>query len=63
MFDTAKRGSIEKEKVRTILTTLGHSYDDKELEQMLSEEDPEGEFRTIVSLALNRFDKTLLGII
>ncbi|XP_066140687.1 troponin C-like [Euwallacea fornicatus] len=42
MFDTAKRGTIEKEKVRTILSTLGHSYDEKELEQMLSDEDPEG---------------------
>ncbi|XP_060523402.1 troponin C-like [Cylas formicarius] len=41
MFDSAKRGSIEREKVRTILTTLGHSYDDKELEAMLTEEDPE----------------------
>ncbi|ENN77949.1 hypothetical protein YQE_05626, partial [Dendroctonus ponderosae] len=41
MFDTANRGTIDREKVRTILTTLGHSYDDKELEQMLKDEDPE----------------------
>lgn len=43
MFDTANRGTIDREKVRTILTTLGHSYDDKELEQLLKDEDPEGE--------------------
>lgn len=43
MFDSANRGAIEKEKVRTILTTLGHSYDEKELEAMLSDEDPDGE--------------------
>ncbi|CAG9774066.1 unnamed protein product [Ceutorhynchus assimilis] len=42
MFDTAKRGAIDCEKVRTILTTLGHTYDDKELEKMLEDEDPEG---------------------
>ncbi|XP_050316116.1 troponin C-like [Anthonomus grandis grandis] len=41
MFDSGKSGTINREKVRTILTTLGHSYDDKELEQMLADEDPE----------------------
>lgn len=42
MFDSSKKGSIEKEKVRTILTTLGHSYDDTELDALLQNEDPEG---------------------
>lgn len=44
MFDSAKTGSIEKEKVRTILNTLGHTYDDSELHEMLDAEDVEGEF-------------------
>lgn len=42
MFDSGKKGSIEKEKVRTILNTLGQTYDDKELEDLLKGEDPEG---------------------
>lgn len=42
MFDSGKTGSIEKEKVRTILNTLGHTYDDKELMDMLDQEDEEG---------------------
>lgn len=42
MFDSSKKGKIEKEKVRTILNTLGHSFDDSELESLLRTEDPEG---------------------
>lgn len=42
MFDSGKTGSIEKEKVRTILNTLGHTYDDSELHEMLDAEDVEG---------------------
>lgn len=42
MFDSSKKGSIEKEKVRTILTTLGHTYDDNQLDALLQGEDPEG---------------------
>jgi predicted nucleotidyltransferase component of viral defense system len=42
MFDSTKTGKIEKEKVRTILNTLGHTYDDKELEDLLEAEDVEG---------------------
>lgn len=42
MFDSGKKGSIEKEKVRTILNTLGQSFDDKELESLLKEQDPKG---------------------
>ncbi|KAJ6640101.1 Troponin C, partial [Pseudolycoriella hygida] len=41
MFDTGKTGSIEKEKVRTILNTLGHTYDETELLTMLDNEDVE----------------------
>lgn len=42
MFDSTKSGKIEKEKVRTILNTLGHTYDDQELDALLSAEDTEG---------------------
>lgn len=42
MFDSAKTGSIEKEKVQTILNTLGHAFDDLELAEMLDAEDIEG---------------------
>lgn len=44
MFDSGKKGSIEKEKVRTILNTLGQSFDDKELESLLQGEDPESKY-------------------
>ena len=39
MFDSQKSGKIEKEKVRTILNTLGHTFDDHELETLLKEEE------------------------
>lgn len=42
MFDSSKSGKIEKEKVRTILNTLGHTYDDSELDALLAAEDTEG---------------------
>ena len=42
MFDSSKSGKIEKEKVRTILNTLGHTYDDGELDELLEAEDTEG---------------------
>lgn len=42
MFDSTKSGRIEKEKVRTILNTLGHTFDDQELEHLLQKEDVEG---------------------
>jgi calmodulin len=44
MFDSSKTGKIEKEKVRTILNTLGHTYDDTELDNLLEAEDAEGIF-------------------
>ncbi|CRL01818.1 CLUMA_CG015033, isoform B [Clunio marinus] len=42
MFDSSKSGKIEKEKVRTILNTLGHTYDDSDLDALLEAEDTEG---------------------
>ncbi|CAH0692017.1 troponin C [Helicoverpa armigera] len=41
MFDSEKQGRIEKEKVRTILNTMVHNYDDLELDRMLDSEDAE----------------------
>lgn len=45
MFDSSKSGKIDKEKVRTILNTLGHTYDDSELDALLAAEDTEGNER------------------
>jgi len=45
MFDSGKTGKIDKEKVRTILNTLGHTYDDNELDALLAAEDTEGKKR------------------
>lgn len=42
MFDSGKQGKIEKEKVRTILNTMVHSYDDKKLDSLLEGEDNDG---------------------
>ncbi|GBP05306.1 hypothetical protein EVAR_76747_1 [Eumeta japonica] len=42
MFDSSKQGRIEKEKVRTILNTMVHSFDDLELDRMLDAEDSDG---------------------
>ena len=47
MFDSGKTGKIEKEKVRTILNTLGHTYDDQELDALLTSEDTEGKNRML----------------
>lgn len=44
MFDSTKSGKIEKEKVRTILNTLGHTFDDHELDIMLKAEDDDCEY-------------------
>ncbi|KAF4526499.1 hypothetical protein B566_EDAN013787 [Ephemera danica] len=43
MFDSSKTGKIEKERVRTILNTLGHTFDDLELEALLEQEGEEGD--------------------
>lgn len=48
MFDSTKSGRIEKEKVRTILNTLGHTFDDQELEVLLQKEDVEGKINSII---------------
>lgn len=53
MFDSSKTGKIEKEKVRTILNTLGHTYDDQELEALLIQEDKEGEFLKTYGMPCN----------
>lgn len=47
MFDSGKRGKIETEKVRTILNTLGHTYDDTELDTLLGDEDSEGKLKLL----------------
>jgi calmodulin len=50
MFDTGKRGKIEREKVCLILNTIGHTYDQVELDEVLSAEDAEGEFSRPTSI-------------
>lgn len=52
MFDSTKSGRIEKEKVRTILNTLGHTFDDHELEVLLKQEDEEGTYIYIAILRI-----------
>ena len=42
MFDSGKKGQIEKEKIRTILNTLGAQFDADELEALLEENDVDG---------------------
>ncbi|XP_064113690.1 troponin C-like isoform X1 [Macrobrachium rosenbergii] len=42
MFDQGKTGKIEKEKIRTILNTLGANYINEELETLLADNDVEG---------------------
>lgn len=41
MFDSGKTGFIEKEKIRTILNTIGAQYVSEELEMLLEENDKE----------------------
>lgn len=55
MFDSTKSGRIEKEKVRTILNTLGHTFDDHELEVLLKQEDEEGTYIYIYIAILRIF--------
>ncbi|XP_042230210.1 troponin C-like isoform X2 [Homarus americanus] len=42
MFDSGKTGKIEKEKIRTILNTLGANYINEELEALLVDNDLDG---------------------
>ena len=44
MFDSGRTGRIEKEKVRTILNTLGLMIDEMELDALIDLEDKDGEF-------------------
>lgn len=39
MFDPTHTGLMEKEKVRMILNTLGYTYEDDDLEALLTAED------------------------
>jgi len=41
MFDTTKSGFIETLKISTMLNTMGHIFDDKELANMIKTHDPE----------------------
>jgi len=42
MFDQGKTGFIESAKIATILNTIGHTFDDEELQALIDENDPEG---------------------
>ncbi|XP_052124890.1 troponin C-like isoform X2 [Frankliniella occidentalis] len=42
MFDSGKTGCIEREKVHTILNTMGQAFDDRELDRVLTEQDSDG---------------------
>jgi len=42
MFDQGKTGFVESSKMSTILNTLGHSFDDEELQALMEEHDEEG---------------------
>lgn len=42
MFDNGKTGSIDTDKIKTILNTLGQNFDDDELAALIEENDPEG---------------------
>lgn len=44
MFDTAKTGYIETIKIKTILNTMGQLFDENELQALIEENDPDGEF-------------------
>lgn len=41
MFDTAKTGFIETLKISTMLNTMGHIFDDNELNNLIGEHDPQ----------------------
>ncbi|KAG6460112.1 troponin C isoform X2 [Manduca sexta] len=61
MFDSQKQGKIEKDKIRTILNTMVHNYDDLELDRMLDSEDADGSgklnFDSYVRVALHFLDE------
>jgi len=41
MFDQGKTGYIDAGKISTILNTIGHTFDDEELQALIEENDPE----------------------
>ncbi|XP_017786152.1 PREDICTED: troponin C-like [Nicrophorus vespilloides] len=41
MFDTSKCGFIETLKISTMLNTMGHIFDDNELNALINHQDPE----------------------
>jgi len=43
MFDQGKTGFIESVKIATILTTLGHTFDEDELQTLIEQHDVEGQ--------------------
>ena len=42
MFDQGKTGFVESIKISTILNTIGHSFDEDELQALIEENDPDG---------------------
>lgn len=42
MFDQGKTGFIEAGKISTILNTIGHTFDDDELQALIDENDKDG---------------------
>lgn len=50
LYDTAKTGYIETLKISTILNTMGQLFDDNELQALIEENDPEGEWSHKIGL-------------
>lgn len=44
MFDTSKSGFIDTLKISTILNTMGQLFDDSELNKLIEEVDPDGNY-------------------
>lgn len=47
MFDQGKTGFIEAVKIATILTTLGHTFDEDELQALIDQHENDGTVRSI----------------
>lgn len=52
MFDQGKTGFIESVKIATILTTLGHTFDEDELNTLIEQHDVDGKKKVHGSHAL-----------
>jgi hypothetical protein len=50
MFDTGKTGFIDSSKIATILNTLGHNFDDEELQALIEGHDPESMCTKIIMI-------------